>query len=81
MNDQTRICSKIRRLYPEVGQCGVDVRVVYDVERSVWVVDLKHGNKRLKTFLENEDALDCIEDERCVALGAQISQLIHNIGS
>jgi hypothetical protein len=79
MIDKGALCEKIRALYPDVGECEIDVQVDYDEEQQMWVVKLKKDNHRLKTYLESEDADLCMAGKQCVGLGLQIAQLRSNI--
>jgi hypothetical protein len=79
MIDKAELCEKIKVLYPDIGECGIDIHVDYDEEQSRWVVDLKKERHRLKTFLENDDAEFCLTGRQCVSLGIEIAQLRDNI--
>ena len=79
MHDTTKLCEKIKSIYPEIGECGGDVDVDYDQGKEVYSVELKQGATRLKTYLEPDDANSCMEDKRCVPLGIQVSQLVDNV--
>lgn len=79
MIDENELCEKIRELYPEIGECGIDVDVEYDDTEMSWVVHLKHEKRELKTFLEDQDADLCVAGKQCVSLGIEIAQLIDNI--
>ncbi len=79
MHDKQELCSKIRDLYPDIGECGIDLDVEYDKEKEAWVVDLKKGVHELKTYLEPEDADTCMNGKQCIGLGIQIAQLKGNI--
>jgi hypothetical protein len=79
MIDKKMLCEKIRRLYPDIGECGIDVDVQYDPGQKAWVVHLKKDNQRLKTFLEDGDAEKCMLGQECVGLGIEIAQLRANI--
>ncbi|MEW6519160.1 MAG: hypothetical protein C4531_18440 [Desulfurivibrio sp.] len=79
MHDKDEICRKIMEIYPDIGQCGIDVTVDYDKQKKVWVVDLKKDKHELKHFLELEDADACMENRQCVSLGLEIAQLKKNI--
>jgi hypothetical protein len=79
MIDKAELCEKIRELYPDIGQCGIDIDVAYDQQQERWVVDLKKDNHRLKTFLEEGDAEFCLMGRQCVGLGIEIAQLRDNI--
>ena len=79
MIDKHELCERIRQLYPDVGECGIDVAAEYDTEQKSWVVHLKKGSFRLKTFLEDGDAEACMLGRKCVGLGIEIAQLRANV--
>lgn len=79
MQDKKELCEKIRSIYPDIGECGIDVDVEYDEAKKAWVVDLKKDEQELKTHLELQEVDDCMEGKQCVSLGLQISQLRANI--
>jgi hypothetical protein len=77
--DKNELCEKIRAIYPQVGECGIDVDVDYDESKGAWIVDLKKDHHQLATHLEPADAQACMEGKECVSLGLQIGQLLDNI--
>ena len=79
MLDKKELCEKILTLYPDIGECGINLDVEYDDEQKAWVVYLDKGHHKLKTFLEDEDAEKCMIGEKCVGLGIEIAQLKGNI--
>ena len=79
MIDKNELCEKIRSIYPDIGECGIAVNVEYDETNNRWVVDLKQGERELKTFLEDGDAEKCLNGIQCVSLGVEIAQLRGNI--
>ena len=79
MIDKNELCEKIRSIYPDVGECGIDVDVEYDEEQKRWIVNLKKVGHKLKTYLEDGDAEKCLEGIQCVSLGIEIAQLRGNI--
>jgi hypothetical protein len=79
MHDKKELCEKIKSIYPEIGECGVDVIIDFDETKKAWTVDLKSGEHHLQTHLEPEDADACMEGKQCVYLGSQITQLLENI--
>jgi len=79
MTDKKKLSEKIRQIYPDIGECGINVDVEYDNEKKVWVVDLKQGDQKLKTYLEESDAASCMIGKQCVSLGIEIAQLRANI--
>jgi hypothetical protein len=79
MYDKAELCEKIRSIYPDIGECGIDIDVNYVQDQNSWVVYLKKDKHELKTFLEDSDAERCLLGEKCVGLGIEIAQLRANI--
>jgi len=79
MYDKEALCKKIIEIYPEIGECDIDVEVNLDPLKNVWIVDLKKGAHELKHHLEIPDADLCMEGKQCVSLGLEIAQLKKNI--
>jgi hypothetical protein len=79
MYDKKKLCDKIKEIYPDIGECGIDVTVDYDQVKKAWIVDLKKDKHELKTHLEPEDADVCMLGKQCIGLGIQIAQLRDNI--
>lgn len=79
MPTKEELCEKIKAVFPEIGACGINLRVDYDGNNKAWVVDLKKDNHELKTFLEESEAQQCMDGKQCVSLGLQIGQLRKNI--
>ena len=79
MIDKYTLCQKIKELYPDIGQCGIDVSVDFDEQENTWVVNLRKDSYELKTFLEENEAEKCMIAEKCVGVGFEIAQLRGNI--
>lgn len=79
MISKEELCQKIRDIYPDIGECGIDVEVDYDNAQERWVVDLKKDDHALKTYLEDGDAELCLTGKQCVGLGIEIAQLRDSI--
>ena len=77
--DKNELCQKIKEIYPDIGECGIDVDVNYDDDQDRWTVDLKKDQHHLKTFLEEGDAELCMQGKQCVSLGIEIAQLKDNV--
>lgn len=73
------LCKKIATVFPDIGQCGIDVKVDFEGINNAWVVDLTKDKHNLKTYLEENEANDCMNGKQCVSLGLQIAQLRKNI--
>lgn len=81
MYTKEELCKKIQKVFPDIGACGINVKVEFDKEKNAWVVDLKKDDHELKTYLEPEEADVCMDGKQCVSLGLQIAQLRVNIDS
>lgn len=81
MLTKEELCRKIIEVFPDIGECGIDVNVEWDERNKAWAVDLKKDEEELKTFLETNEADQCMEGKQCVSLGLQIAQLRSNIES
>ena len=79
MHTKEELCEKIKAVFPEIGACGINLKVDYDENNKAWVVDLKKDKHELKTFLEDSEAQQCMDGKQCVSLGLQIGQLRKNI--
>lgn len=79
MIDKNSLCEKIQELYPDIGECGIDVKTAYDETENSWVVHLKKDNQELKTYLDDGDAEKCMLGEVCVGLGYEVAQLKANL--
>ena len=55
MIDKNELCQKIQEIYPDIGECGIDVNVAFDQANQRWTVDLKKDSHQLKTFPEEGD--------------------------
>jgi hypothetical protein len=79
MYNELELCEKIIEMYPEIGECGIDVDVEHDEQKNIWIVKLEKEEHELKHFLEYPDADNCMEGKQCVSLGLEIAQLRKNI--
>ena len=75
MVDKAALCEKIKSIYPDIGECGIDIKVEYDDEKQVTVIYLRRDNKEVKHYLPDEDADSCMAGNQCVALGVEIAQM------
>lgn len=79
MYNRQELCEKITEIYPEIGECGIDLDVFFDEEKKAWVVELTKDSHELKHYLDLPEADDCMEGKKCVPLGLEIAQLRKNI--
>jgi len=79
MYTKKQISEKIRKIYPDIEDCNIDLNVDFDRINNFWVVSLQKDKYELSAFLELEDTTKCVSDNKCSALDVQISQLRDNI--
>ena len=79
MHTKKELCEKIISIYPDIGECGIDVDVELDDKNNFYVVDLKKGTRELKHHLAPKDADMCMDGKQCVGLGLDIAQLKKNV--
>ena len=79
MVNSDEICQKIRSVFPDIGECGIDLHVNFEEEKNAWAVHLSKESHNLTTYLEVDDTDSCLEKEKCIGLGFQISPLKDNI--
>jgi len=79
MLDSKAICEQIQKIYPDIGECGINIKVTRDDAQERWLVHLERGQRKLKTYLEEGDAEKCMAGEQCVSLAIEINQLKDSI--
>lgn len=71
MLDKKQLCNQISLLYPDLGQCGVNLHVNWNEEKQAWAVDFEfHGNK-IRHYLESVDAIACVIEKQCEGMGIE----------
>jgi hypothetical protein len=70
------LCDKIHEIYPEIGSCDKELKVVWDNEKNVWEVNFEKDGHRIMHYLENEDAAPCMEGKQCIGLGIEFGQFL-----
>lgn len=74
MSDKSALCDKIHEIYPDLGECDVDLEVTWDNDANSWAVNFEKDGYRIKHFLENEDAAACLDENQCIGLGIEFGQ-------
>lgn len=72
------LAAKLRLMYREINQHNLDLNLEFDDEENAWVIHLKKGEHELRTFLNKQDADQCMNDVKCVYLGVQIGQFVQH---
>ncbi len=64
--------NKILALYPEIEKFDMELVTEFSDEKGSWIITLVKNGETLFTHLENDDALECIEGQKCFYLENQI---------
>ncbi|WP_290920827.1 hypothetical protein [Halodesulfovibrio sp.] len=70
--------AKILSFYPEIAKHQIDLSVRFDQENNAWVAQLSKRQHELITYIDPNDAQECLNGIECVHLGTQIGQFIFN---
>ncbi len=70
--------SKLRDMYPQIEQHGLDLSLNFDKNEDEWLVTLIKGKHALSTHLARKDAEECLEGIRCLYLGFKIGEFVAN---
>jgi hypothetical protein len=76
MYDKTELCNKIHEIYPEIGDCAIDLNVEWDREKNVWQVNFEKDGHRMMHYLEDVDAAQCMQGKQCIGLGIEFGQFL-----
>ena len=76
MVSKESLCKKIHELYPQIGECDIDLNVNCDEDQNAWAVDFKKEVHRIKHYLEDADAAVCLDGNQCLSLGLEFGQFV-----
>ena len=65
----------IYELHPEIVQHALNLSVSFDEAKNTYVLTFSRGGRELNTYLEKQDADECMGGKKCIHLGVQIAQL------
>ena len=66
----------IYELHPEIVQHALNLSVIFDENQNAYVLTFSRGGRELNTYLDKQDADECMEGEKCIHLGVQIAQFL-----
>ncbi len=69
---------KILEIYPEIRQYGISTSIDFDENKNAYIVKFKKDSHELETYLDKQDADECMDGVRCVHLGVKIVEFIKN---
>jgi uncharacterized membrane protein HdeD (DUF308 family) len=66
----------IYELHPEIVQHALNLSVIFDEAKKAYVLKFSRGGRELNTYLDKQDADECMEGKKCIHLGVQIAQFL-----
>jgi|WetSurSiteA1Bulk_404760.scaffolds.fasta_scaffold42734_1 uncharacterized membrane protein HdeD (DUF308 family) len=66
----------IFELHPEIVQHALNLSVTFDEAQNAYVLTFNRGGRELKTYLNKQDADECLQGEKCIHLGVQIAEFL-----
>ena len=66
----------IFELHPEIVQHALNLSVVFDEAKNAFVLKFSRGGRELITYLDKQDADECLEGKKCIHLGVQVAEFI-----
>jgi hypothetical protein len=72
---------KIMQMYPEISQNGISVGLDLNEEKDSYIIKFKKDSHELLTYLEKEDANECMDGNKCVHMGLKITEFINNFSA
>ena len=69
---------KIMMMYPEIAQHDISVGLDFSEDKNSYVINFRKNSHELQTYLDKNDADECIQDIKCVHLGVKIGEFIKN---
>jgi hypothetical protein len=71
-----RLEDMIYELHPEIIQHALNLTAVFDEGKNAYVLIFSRGARQLKTYLDKQDADECMGGKKCIHLGVQIAQFL-----
>ncbi len=66
----------IYELHPEIVQHALNLSVIFDEAQNAYVLKFSRGGRELNTYLDRQDADECMGGKKCIHLGVQIAQFL-----
>ncbi len=66
----------ILELHPDIVQHALNLSVTFDEAKNAFVLKFSRGGRELITYLDKQDASECIEGKKCIHLGVQVAEFL-----
>ena len=69
---------RIISMHPQIHQHKISVGLVFDDEKSAYVVKFIKKARELTTYIDKSEADECMDGAKCIHLGMKIGEFIKN---
>ena len=66
----------IFEIHPEIVQHALNLSITFDESKNAYVLTFSRGGRELKTYMDKQDADECMEGKKCIHLGVQIAEFL-----
>ena len=66
----------IYELHPEIVQHAMNLSGSFDEAKNAYVLKFSRSGRELNTYLDKQDADECMGGNKCIHLGVQIAQFL-----
>lgn len=74
MHDKEALCERMKYLLPDLGECGIDFHLDWDSEKEKWMVTIWKNEKKVTTWIDENEADMCMDNKICVGLLSEIAK-------
>ncbi len=72
---------KIMEMHPELRQNHIGIGLDFSEEKGSYVIKFKKDAHELSTYLDKDDANECMDGFKCIHLGVKIDEFINNFNA
>lgn len=76
--DAAALSSKIKDMFPELGQDGVTLDVKEMPGMNSWEIRLTKSGHEMTACLDFKDAQNCLDGKECTAFTSEVGQFVHS---
>ncbi len=76
---QVALEEKLLKMYPDVTEYGISLRLEYDEKKNSWIIHFEKGGHSRYAILDKKDADSCMDGNVCIYLGMLVTQYIRDL--
>lgn len=69
---------KIMAMYPEITKHKISVGLDFIEDMDAYVINFRKNSHELLTYLDKNDADECMQNVKCVHLGVKVGEFVRN---